>query len=136
MFKKTTYLAAVAVLALSSLGANKAEAADTVALTRIVNTSSMTIGFEYRFGNGPWQSVRLNPGGDWLMWANFTYPGSYSHDTIQIRFDNDLRPGYDNYQTFLPMVRYAPYANANLAQTYYFTYSGPNRQFLGMFPAP
>jgi len=134
MFKKLSLLAVVAV-ALTSLGATDAQAADTVALTKIVNTSDMNIGFDYRFGAGPWRSIRLAPGESWTLWSNFTYPGSYRHSPIEVRFDSDLRPGFNTWRSFLPLVRYAPYVDGNLAQTYYFTYSGPGRQFLAMFPA-
>ncbi|REJ67313.1 MAG: hypothetical protein DWQ31_11650 [Planctomycetota bacterium] len=134
MFKKSSILAALAVIALVAFAAPAAHAADNVAMTKIVNTSDIEIGFDYRIGGGAWHSVRLAPGQSYGIWAGFTFPGSYVHSPIEIRFDGDLRPGMNTWRSFLPLVRYNSYVDWNRAQTYYFTYDGPSRMFLAMFP--
>lgn len=116
-------------------GDSDVNAADRFAMVKISNTSDIVLNFDYRFGNGPWQSVTLQPGQWQGLYAGFTYPNSYVHDTITIRFDEDLRPGRDFWREFLPYVTYTPDVDYSRAFQYYFTYDGYQREFVDMFAA-
>lgn len=108
---------------------------DRFAVMKVVNTTDVVLNFEYRIGSGPWQSAMLRPGQAYGVYANFNFPGSYRHDPIEIRFDDDLRNGQEHWRRFLPYVRYSPSVNYRQAYEYHFAYSSPSRQSVEMHPA-
>lgn len=128
-------IAALALIGGSLAMSNRAEAVDRFAFVQIYNTTDIVLTFQYRFGNGNWQNAMVRPGETFYLWSEFTAPGSYVYQPIALRYDEDLRPGYDFWQEFLPGVGYSPDANYANGYLYYFGYDGNLRQFVHMFPS-
>ena len=108
---------------------------DRFAVMKVVNTTDAVLSFEYRIGFGHWQSATLRPGQVYGVYANLNFPGSYRHDPIQIRFNDDLRVGHEHWRSFLPYVRYAPSLNYRQAYEYHFAWASPSQQRVEMHPA-
>lgn len=118
---------------LLSMGAGESQAADRYALVKVVNTSNITLNFQYQFDNGEWRSASLKPGHWYGIYAGFTAPGSYKHSLIRLRYDEDLRLGRDHYRLLTPYVKYSPDIDYHRAQVYHFGYDGALQQFVDMF---
>ena len=83
---------AVAIVALSGLFTPKAEAqgGEKYAVTSIANRTSITINYEFRWGNGPWEKVSVLPGHTMNHSWKYEFPGQGVSPVKMIRFDCDL----------------------------------------------
>jgi hypothetical protein len=64
---------------------SQADLASYVAKFSLKNNSDLSIGYQIKWGNGPWKSFRLEPGQTWDHWADVTN-GRYP--TPHIKFYN------------------------------------------------
>lgn len=67
------------------------------------NCTPLSIGGQYRWGNGPWQNFRFAPGHQGAVWAPNTAPTI----PLYIRFDADPGPGVLN-RSFRLRTYYSP----------------------------
>jgi hypothetical protein len=122
----------LALLALVLNVASLAQAVDRFALIKVVNTSPLPLTFGVQIGNAPWQRIDLQPGESRGIYANFSAPGSYRHDTIRFGFDQDLGPAFNNRE-ITPFVKYSPDIDFNRAQLYHFGFDGNTGRYCEMF---
>ncbi|MEQ8788702.1 MAG: hypothetical protein RIC55_20495 [Pirellulaceae bacterium] len=123
-----------ALLSLGLLGSitNTAQAADRYALLEIHNRTDAVINFQIKFGDGAWQDTYVAPGESVGIYAGFSYPGSYDHDPIHIRFDDDMTSAH-HWREIFPYVSYAPDIDYSRAQQYYFDYDGSTGRYIELF---
>jgi hypothetical protein len=81
-----------ALIAITSLGAQQAHAADTqFALTCIGTETGSAVNFQYRWGeDSEWRTSRTRPGSWQVISYRYQYPGQNRSPQLELRFDDDM----------------------------------------------
>ena len=132
---RTSLLALVAPLALvaTAFSADTASAADRFAVTGIENKSTHTIRYQYKWGNGSWQSATLKPGERRLHW--YTYPKANENKSpeLDIRFDSEFDPKQKPFFiTYKVKRNHAPVHDWAYAHKYVFKNDG-NKYYVDLY---
>jgi hypothetical protein len=93
MFHATKNVAFAAVIFGSALVAlpQDVEAASGYSVSVWSNETGLSISGRYQWGNGPWSSFSVAPGGQFATW----FAQDIGNPRLTIEFDADPGPGYD-----------------------------------------
>ena len=84
---------AAATLALVVAVQSQASAVDRYDGVAITNRTGVTVTYSVRWGDGPWQTGSVRPGGVITHYWSYKKPNVRDSPRLQIRFDADLSGG-------------------------------------------
>jgi hypothetical protein len=120
---------AVAIVAVCGLLNSKAQAQgdEKYAVTSIVNRTSLTINYEFRWGNGEWEKISLLPGHTMHHSWKYEFRGQGESPIKTIRFDSDLSSRV--LTTTKTVLANRSYTRDN-GRSYVFEYEDADRDYL------
>jgi hypothetical protein len=93
-------------------------------LVCLVNRTDWAINYSYKWGDGDWQSTKVNAHGNRSHWWNYA-PGSHSSPNFTVRFDADFTSSTDYKKYYLTRYQ-ASDTSCWEGKVYNFQKIGPN----------
>jgi hypothetical protein len=120
---RAAFLALISMLTLSG-GLVVVVAANRFAVVGVENGTHVAIRMQHKWGDGPWASDVLQPGGRKWFWHTYDRPNEDRSPTFRVQFDSDLSPGKVFNIPYELKKNAAPAHEWENARRYIFRYDG------------